>query len=622
MGYWQILNQTYEKAREYVGKKDSTGMILLPIAHSTQNAQVEIALGLSGQWKGAKKVEKADAVTIIPVTEDSGSRSSGIAPHPLLDKLCYLAGDYSLYCHKKKAGEFYPAYIRQLEQWVEAGCHPYVKAIYAYLKKETLVHDLVEAGVLVLDETGLLSDHEKIEGIDQDAVFIRFRIQDEKVKGTGEVWRETALYDDYISYYVKQFDQIDLDYMTGEFVPVSEKQPSKIRNSGDKAKLISANDSHGFTYRGRFASKEEAVRVGYIPSQQAHNVLRWLIERQSYRKYGMCILTWNPELKEVPDWVQGNTHDIAYGSDEEPEIDLGENYAKQVSTAIEGRYSQFQDPAEEIVVMLLEAATPGRLAVTYFQQMKGSVFLDYLIYWHTSCCWYLSYLKTNLKKNIPFAPEPEDIIRAAYGVERNNNLQVEEKMMQASLKRLLPCIIRGQKIPPDIVQAAFENAIRPMGFGTYNRRKILDIACALIRKQSQDNHRNKKGEYDAMSLDRTRDVPDYLYGRLWAVYYKMEYDTFTDEEKGRRETNADRYRALIVKEPGKAWMMMKIKIQPYRRKLNIKAQNYYDRELQEISDLFDPDKKVERNLGQEFLIAYNCQLSEMWRSKKEEKEKE
>ncbi len=50
------------------------------------------------------------------------------------------------------------------------------------------------------------------------------------------------------------------------------KHPSKIRNSGDKAKLISGNDESGFTYRGRFASKRsQAVSVGYVVSQKAHN---------------------------------------------------------------------------------------------------------------------------------------------------------------------------------------------------------------------------------------------------------------------------------------------------------------------------------------------------------------
>ncbi len=615
MGYMQILHETYEKSRAFVGKKDERGFILIPIAHSIQNAQIEIVLGLSGEWKSARKVEKAEAVTIIPVTEDSGSRSSGITPHPLCDKLCYLAGDYATYCHRKKADEFYPIYIKQLQRWVESGCHEFVTAIYTYLKKGRLVRDLMETGILVLNESGLLADDVKIEGIIQEDAFIRFRIQDESVAGLGEVWREPALYNNYIEYYIKQLDRMDLDYITGKYIPVSEKHPSKIRNSGDKAKLISSNDSSGFTYRGRFASKEEAVSVGYIPSQQAHNVLRWLIERQGYRKYEMCIVTWNPEMEQVPDWVQGNTLDIAYGGQKEPKLILGENYADQVSLAIQGRYSQFQDPSKNIVVMSLESGTLGRLSVTYFQQMKGSDFLNNLIYWHTTCCWPMIDAKTNHPGHFPIAPEPVEIIKAAYGVERNDFLQVDERLMKDAFRRLMPCIIKGKRIPKDIVNSAFENAIRPMGYGSFNRRKVLNIACALIRKYNLDRS-NKKGEYDDMSLDRTREVPDYLYGRLLAVYHKMEYDTFTEEEKGKRETNAERYCPLMVRDPEKTWLVLQKKIKPYRRKLALKSLIYYDKEIQQISDLFNPNIKKVGKLGQEFLIAYNCQLADMWRSKK------
>jgi CRISPR-associated protein Csd1 len=620
MGYMQILNETFEKSRRYVGVKDQGGFILLPIAHSTQNAQIEIVLGLSGEWKSARKVEKAEAVTIIPVTEDSGSRSSGIAPHPLCDKLCYVAGDYETYSRKNKAGDFHPAYLEQLEQWVDTGCHEYVKAIYTYVRKGTMVKDLIGAEILFLDASGLLSEEIKIEGIVQPDVFIRFRIQDEGIMGLGEVWKEPALYDDYVNYYVKQFDKIDLDYISGQYIPSSEKQPSKIRNSGDKAKLISANDSSGFTYRGRFASKEEAVSVGYIPSQQAHNVLRWLIDRQGFKDQGMCVVTWNPEGEEVPEWLKKDSFDLAYEGKEMPP-DLGEHYARELGEALRGRFSGFKDPSREIVVMSLKAATPGRLSVTYFQRMKGSEFLNHLIDWYNSCCWTMTYKKSGISKNCPMAPEPKDIVRAAYGVERNGLLHVDNELMEEILKRLIPCMVEGKNIPSDIVKAAFQNALRPLAYNNYNRRKILDITCALIRKKHQDRSVNKKGEYDSMSLDREHKGRDYLYGRLLAVFHKMEYDTFTDEEKGRRETNADRYRNMMVKEPQRAWDILDKKICSYRKKLKPKTQVFYQREMQEICDLFNVKEKLAPGkLGEEFLIAYNCELSELWKKKDNSKD--
>lgn len=612
MGVLQILQETYDKSRDYVGRIDQKGYILLPIAHSTQNAQIEIVIGLQGEWKSARKVEKAEAVTIIPVTEHSGSRSSGIAPHPLFDKLCYIAGDYDLYCSKKNAKEFYKDYFNQLERWVQTGCHAYVKAIYLYVKKKNMIKDLVEAGVLTLDDNGAIEES-KIAGIVQTDAFVRFKIQDEEVPGLGEVWKEQAVYDDYVAYYLKQFEGRDLDYITGAYLPCSEKQPSKIRNSGDKSKLISSNDSDGFTFRGRFTSKKETVSVGYIPSQEAHNALRWLIERQGYQKYGMCVVTWNPEDEEVPEWLSEDTGDYAYAGQEVMTVDLGEDYANSVRNAIKGRYGKIDDPAKEIVVMGVDAATPGRLSITYFQQMRGSDFLKNLIYWHSSCSWRMSYKKGKEYWNKPMAPMPDDIAKAAYGVERNGLLHVDNGLVEDTLKRLMPCMIEGKSIPKDIVKAAFENACRPQAFGSYNKRKILEIACALIRKDYQDRSKDKKGEFYSMSLNLNNHNRDYLYGRLLAVAHKLEYDTYSEDEQGKRETNAERYRSMLVRNPIKTWPIIEENIRRYNRKLKIGSQVRYQKVFQEIYDSFlGEDFSKPGKLGEQFLIAYHCQLSALW----------
>lgn len=610
MGYMQDLYETYGKARTYVGREDSKGCILLPIAHSTQNAQLEVVVDLTGEWISARKVEKAEAVTIIPVTEDSGTRSSGIAPHPLCDKLCYVAGDYEVYCPKKKAGEFYQNYIHHLEEWVRFGCHSYANAIYHYLRKGNLVKDLVESGLLRITESGFLYEEEKIEGIPQTDSFVRFRIQDECVSGLGEVWKETELYEDYIRFYLSRLEKTGLDYITGTCIKISEKQPSKIRNSADKAKIISANDSSGFTYRGRFISKEETVGVGYVPSQEAHNALRWLIERQGYRDHGMCIVSWNPELEEIPDWMREEEFESDCNEEEELPPDLAEEYARRLNKGIRGRYTQFDNPNKAIIIMSLDAATPGRLAVTYYQKLSGSVFLDNLLHWHMSCSWIMGRKNQESYSYKPISPTLEDIINAAYGVERNGYLQVDEKLIEGVLKRLIPCIVEGKNIPIDIVKSAFESACRPLAFTEYNRRKIMDIACALIRKGSMDRSNNQKGEFYSMSLDPKIKSRDYLYGRLLATAYKLEYDTFTDEEKGKRETNADRFRSMLVKNPKKTWPLVDKGIQPYKRKLRVDILHRYEREFEEIYDLFDiEDFSFEGKLNEGFLIGYNCQLS-------------
>ena len=88
---------TYENNEEEVAKDLSAKAILLPVAHSTQNAQIEIVVSEEGEFVRAHRVDKGDAITIIPVTEDSASRGNGNNPHYLEDKLEYIAGDYEQY---------------------------------------------------------------------------------------------------------------------------------------------------------------------------------------------------------------------------------------------------------------------------------------------------------------------------------------------------------------------------------------------------------------------------------------------------------------------------------------------------------------------------------------------
>ena len=58
-------------------------------------------------------------MTIIPVTETSGSRTAGIEAHPLCDNLKYLAGDYMEYVKidKKDFSKNYNLYMEGLEAW-------------------------------------------------------------------------------------------------------------------------------------------------------------------------------------------------------------------------------------------------------------------------------------------------------------------------------------------------------------------------------------------------------------------------------------------------------------------------------------------------------------------------
>ena len=163
-------------------------------------------------------------------------------------------------------------------------CHEKVRAIYLYLKKNTLVHDLVSEKVIKLNEQNQIDDKESIQGIVQTKAFVRFivRLADADIlePTTDECWKDRTLQDCYIKYVRSQEKEKGLCYLTGNTEAISYLHSKKIRNEGDGAKLISANDSQNFTYRGRFAEKEEAFAVGNETSQKIHNALKWIIRKQ------------------------------------------------------------------------------------------------------------------------------------------------------------------------------------------------------------------------------------------------------------------------------------------------------------------------------------------------------
>jgi CRISPR-associated protein Csd1 len=94
------LVQTYDNNTSLIGQYEKTHSgreyTLVPISHTTQSAHIEVHLSLGGDFLWANVVEKTNASTIIPCTEESLSRSGTLPPpHPLHDKFIYVAGHYA-----------------------------------------------------------------------------------------------------------------------------------------------------------------------------------------------------------------------------------------------------------------------------------------------------------------------------------------------------------------------------------------------------------------------------------------------------------------------------------------------------------------------------------------------
>ncbi|ACV64359.1 CRISPR-associated protein, Csd1 family [Desulfofarcimen acetoxidans DSM 771] len=624
MGWIHKLYDTYENCQAEVGMAGPDGQVmpLLPIGHSTQNAQIEVILNGEGNFRSAKVLDKEETVTIIPVTEDSATRSSGIAPHPLCDKLQYVAGDYIDYVTKKNGREFFTKYMEQLEDWCgSVYSHPKVRAVFNYLKKESLIGDLISQKILVCDDKGLLAKGVKMGAGEQSDAFIRFRVETEGEEESA-VWLDPQVYESYINYYLSRQKEIDLCYVRGQTIPCSDKHPAKVRNTGDKSKLISANDTVGFTFRGRFNDKSQAVRVGYETTQKGHNALRWLIDRQGYKNGDQAIVAWGTKNQFLPPFLN-DTED--FFPEEPPSVATEKEFAQRLNKAIVG-YGCELDTKAEIVIMGLDAATVGRLAITYYRELDGWDFLNRIKAWHSSCIWKHSYKKVpdgfneKGKPNFKYltfigAPSPREITWAAYGD------KASDKLKKATVERLLPCIIDGARLPYDLVSSAVNLVSNPLGLENWEWEKALTITCALIRKYRYD--KSGKKEVWEMSLDENQKDRSYLFGRLLAIAQQIEeYALYTTGEK--RVTNAERLMHQFKIHPYKTWGIIIDKLRPYLDRLGSKAA-FLTELLTQVNAMLPFEEFTSRDkLQDSYILGYYCQrevFMEERKQRREEKQK-
>lgn len=593
---------------------------MLKVAHSTANAQIEVTISEDGDFVTARALSKEEGKnTVIPVTEDSGARANGIVPMPFADKLKYIAGDYQTYTAEDNS-DFFVAYINQLKSWNDSKySHPAVAALYNYLSKKTIVSDLLRIkGVVELNDSGLLTDDVKIAGISEKDAFVRFRVQYSDLKQESQTWCDSTLSESFIKYN-STFDDVGLCYATGKTVPICEKHPSKIRNSGDKAKLFSANDESGFTYRGRFLDKSETVSIGYEFSQKMHNALKWLIERQG-KKYGdMMTVVWSSAMQPLPN-LSSTPIDDLFGDEEEPSVtppDTMPAYKELLSSIIFG-YKKNVPIHSKVMILGLDAATKGRMSVSLYSELQSSEFFENVMNWHTDTA-VLRY-SGKLKRNFINSFTIYEIINCAFGTESSKGyLECKPEVLSDTILRIMPCIVEGRPLPQDIMWALYHKASNPQAFeNSYNHRLTLETACGMIYKFYKDHPNYRKGEI-SMAFNPGEDDRSYLYGCLLAVADVAEREAYdNDKDKAERVTNARRYWNAFSKRPYATWQRIEEQLIPYLNKLGGKRVRY-EKMLQEIKSKFTPDKFADNTaLDPLYLLGFHHYTTEIFTSKKKE----
>ena len=573
---------------------------LTPVSHILQNAQIEITLTDEGKFLSAVPVSKGDESTIIPATEESAGRTSRPEPHPLCDQLAYLAPS-----DDKK----HEAYLALLTAWAESPySHPLVRAVLTYVRSGTILSDLERERIIVRNADGSLGSG-KLAGTDYAKCLVRWRMIPAPDEEKSESYRNPALFEKWASFYndLRVGQPHGICQISGEEDVLCQSHPKGTLSSAYGAKLISANDSANFTYRGRFATPEAAVSVGYTASRMAHSALRWLATNHGKQSGDRIFLCWNPEGKETP----GN---LLYAFDAGEDKRDFVSYREELRKTLDG-YGNKLRPQDDVVIAALEAATTGRLSVTYYTEMKSADLLDRIEHWYDTCAW------DGGKFNVP-TPSFREIILCAFGKPSGNGLSLDKrdaKLAGKYFQKLLSCLTEGRSIPPDLVRALAARADTPQAYEAGPLARIRHTACALIRKYRNDQAKREEWK---VTLDTENRDRSYLFGRLLAVLEQAEAATYGKED--RRETNALRRLTRYTQQPMHTARALYEKLYPYLNRLMRNKPGLYRQYRALFDQLFGLLDELEHTslnepLEDVYLLGYSSQRSALF-TKQEQNE--
>lgn len=445
---------------------------------------------------------------------------------------------------------------------------------------------------------------------EQGDVFIRWHVREDSNPCTA-VWKDASLQDAWQAFDASTKELKGVCMVTGNSdAALAVIHPKRVRHAGDGARLISANDSSGYTFRGRFTDDtgQQACGVSYAVTQKAHNALRWLIDRQAYRSGDLAVVTWSIAGKPVPDpfkdslslilGIEGPAHETT--EIEQSDVDdIGQAFAIRLRKVIAG-YSAKLSPIDDVVVMGLDSATPGRMAITFYRELKVSDFLNRVQNWHERYAW-----AQNFGKDSKFigAPAPRDIAEAAYG------RRLDDSLRKTTMERMLPCIIDGQMLPRDLVESIIRRTSNRVSFEKnkngkqWEWEKILGIACALFSGLYIERRYQ-------MTLETDRTSRDYLYGRLLSIAEHIEDRAlYIGGEK--RDTTAAKLMQRFADRPNSTWRTIELALTPYKTRLRAKRPAFLhnmETLLDEVVANFEGDEFVsDRKLSGEFLLGYHCQ---------------
>ena len=686
MSWMQKLYRTYEYVQEQ-GLDDED--LALPF-HMSKAVHLKVILNDKAELVGAERFDVKKQVP-IQVTEKSSKRAgSTIASYALHDSLQYIAktaGNYLTieYLSKvaekdngKKWKEFlagtdedkqkfadtekakykdcFEFYEKQLSGWTEFGNLKEINIVLQYIQKGSLIEDLLEKQIFSFKDNILSAGKD-----DPFSLTIVWAVEISN-DPHSDLWNKPCIQSRWIEYQeslIQKGRHKSLCCITGDLDYPTEAYP-KINGN---AKLVSANDDTGFTFRGRFYGDKDngdkselgsqAVILGKNASQKAFSALKWLINRQGIRNGKQVILAWSNNCISDEDELLSNLYqgdDIytsLFAKDKiDHSADLGLKTVEQLKKKFHG-YKEKLAANEQISLLMVDepSKTGGRMSLTFYQEKLRDDYFRDLDEWQDDFAWYQEY-----KSSWIFAAP--SLERIAEVVLTKTEFEDKDRKSRRQLyARLLPVISGGKSvhIPYDLVQKSFQVACNP--FANYrpedgekirsaNWQRNICVACALYKGWRARHHDLSQRRTYPMSLDTQNRSRDYIFGRLLAVAEHLERTALRIANET-RATNAENYMQRFVMRPFHTWEQLETNLKPYKDRLRkdypvrisekfvltspIGFLNNRENEINQLICVLDDLKQegcdLDKPLEPEFLLGYHSQKM-AYRNKSNQPEQE
>lgn len=598
MGMWQSLVSGYDdnfvalqKDEFYIGStKKGRGQDKVLDA-------IVFVLDNQARLKEIKRYGYGDESVPLLVSESSESRTVAPVPHCMFDTLEYVCGE----------GRKHELWKTLLLSFGTFSSVPQVKTVCEYVLKGTLARDVGQSGIVAKTKTLVL-----FEVMREDAVEFR-------------LWKMPEVYASWVDFILKGKNEHVLDCMTGTRLARAESHPKKISNSAGNAKLISSNDAVNFTYRGRLVDADQVVSIGYESTQKAHQFLRYLISTRGIRCGSQVIVTWTSGAsKEAANLLPPVEDEVLELYDElsETTTDSSQLAARTGivfsdalrDAIIRGKYSELLEKHQRTSVLILDAATDGRMSVVLYRELETGEYLERIAQWHESAAWQLMYKKPDVGKQkcewhrYVGAPSVDSIMMAVYGKAKSGKDEGYLKNKMAVREEMIHVIFDGAGIPSDYLSTIFCRLTRPLsfkskeGFDRFHYSQTLSVYCSLFKRDYQQ--RNK--EFVEMKLEQNRRDRSYLYGRLLGAADKLEEYALRKSGAEKRETAAMRYMQAFAQRPFTTWETIHRTLVPYVQKVK---GSVAQKEIETVHALFSgEDFRDDKALDGFYLLGYYHEL--------------